>query len=63
MLIVDVKESESIDRALKRLKRKVQATGLISELRSRKHYTKPSVQRRNTLLKAQYKLKKQNEMS
>lgn len=55
MLIIDVKDSPSIDRALKQYKRKVEKTGVIKELRRRKHFTKPSVSRRTELLKAAYK--------
>ena len=55
MLIIDVKDNETIDRALKRYKRKFQKTGILKELRRRKHFTKPSVKRRNEILKAAYK--------
>lgn len=58
MLIINVKEEESIDRALKRYKRKVNATKIIKELRKRKHFEKPSVVRRNEILSASYRLKK-----
>lgn len=58
MLIINVKEEESIDRALKRYKRKVRATKVIQELRNRKNYTKPSVERRNEVLSAEYRSKK-----
>ena len=61
MLIINVKEGESIDKALRRYKRKFQKTGILKELRRRKHYTKPSIQRRNEILKAGYKLKKFGE--
>ena len=57
MLIINVKDQESIDRALKRYKRKVQRTGMIKELRRRKNFTKPSVERRNEILNAQYREK------
>lgn len=55
MLIVDVKSGESIDQALKRFKRKFQQTQIIQELRKRKEFTKPSITRRNEVLKALYK--------
>lgn len=61
MLIIEVKETESIDRALKRYKRKVQNVRLIQELRRRKEFVKPSVERRNEILKAVYRTKKQSE--
>lgn len=58
MLIINVKDEESIDRALKRYKRKVFSTGIIKEVRRRKTYTKPSVQRRMEVLGAEYRLHK-----
>jgi small subunit ribosomal protein S21 len=61
MLIIDVKNGESIDQALRRYKRKFQRTQIIKELRRRKEFTKPSVERRNQLLKAIYKQRKQRQ--
>ena len=43
MLIIPVKEGESIDKALKRFKRKFDRTGKLKSLRERQAYTKPSV--------------------
>ncbi|AVR45740.1 30S ribosomal protein S21 [Christiangramia fulva] len=54
MLIIPVKDGENIDRALKRFKRKFDKTGKMRELRSRQHFTKPSVERRQQVQKAQY---------
>lgn len=54
MLIIPVKEGESIEKALKKFKRKVEKTGLIKELRERQKYTKPSVRRREIIKKAIY---------
>ncbi len=59
MIIINVKDNESIDRALKRYKRKHRNIGLIRELRRRKQFTKPSVKRRKEVLKAKYLLEKQ----
>ena len=58
MIIINVKDSESIDRALRRYKRKHQKLGITKQLRSRKHFTKPSVRRRTEVLKAKYRLEK-----
>ena len=58
MLIIERKEGEIIDRTLKRYKRKHRDTKLRRELRNRKEYTKPSVRRRNEILKAIYSKKK-----
>jgi small subunit ribosomal protein S21 len=54
MLIIPVKEGESIEKALKKFKRKVEKTGLIRELRDRQKFTKPSVERRDEIKKAIY---------
>ncbi len=63
MIIVEVRENESIERALKKYKMKYNRSGLIRELRQRQHYTKPSVRRRNEMLKAVYRQQKQVELS
>ena len=52
MIIVPVKEGENIDKALKKLKRKFEKTGVLKELRNRQKFTKPSVVRREQRLKA-----------
>ena len=43
---VTVQNNESLERALRRFKRKVQRSGLYSELRKRRFYEKPSAQRK-----------------
>ncbi len=62
MLIIEVKENESIDRALKRYKRKYRNTRTLQEIRSRQYYEKPSVKRRHEVMKAIYREQKQREM-
>ncbi|TVQ88268.1 MAG: 30S ribosomal protein S21 [Bacteroidetes bacterium] len=54
MIIVPMKEGENIDRALKKLKRKFEKTGILKELRERQKFTKPSVIRREQKIKAKY---------
>lgn len=54
MLIVDTRESESLDRALKKYKKKFEKAGMLRQLRERQTFTKPSVRRRNTVLRAAY---------
>ena len=48
MLIVNVKDHGSIERALKVLKRKVSDTQQLKELRARKEFVKPCEVRRQT---------------
>ena len=54
MIIIPVKEGESIDRALKKYKRKFEKTGVVKELRLRQKFTKPSIVDREQRLKAIY---------
>lgn len=55
MLIIDIRDGENIDKALKRYKRKFQNAGIMRQLRERREFVKPSVKRRDAILKAVYK--------
>ena len=57
MLIINIKENESIDKALKRFKKKFEKTGVLKELRDRTSFTKPSVRRRGQVIRAAYRQK------
>ncbi|MFZ2284309.1 MAG: 30S ribosomal protein S21 [Lutibacter sp.] len=54
MLIIQVKEGENIDRALKRYKQKTRRTKLINNLRDQKQFIKKSVKNRKKIGKAIY---------
>ncbi|MFT4735536.1 MAG: small subunit ribosomal protein S21 [Algoriphagus sp.] len=54
MLQIKVKENESVEKALKRFKKKFERTRVLRQLRSRKQFTKKSVDRRFEILKAKY---------
>ena len=54
MIIINVKDGESLDKALKRFKKKFEKTGILKELRSRTAFEKPSVTRRTEIKKAAY---------
>ena len=43
---VRVKDNESLDSALRRFKRSCAKAGVMSEVRKREHYEKPSVKRK-----------------
>jgi small subunit ribosomal protein S21 len=58
MIIVQLKQNENIEKALKTLKSKVIKTKQNKVLTGRKEYTKKSVKRRTEILKAVYKEKK-----
>lgn len=54
MIIVQVKENENIERALKKFKRKFEKTGVTKELRRRQQFDKPSVLKRLKMEHAVY---------
>ena len=46
MAEIRVKDNESLDSALRRFKRSCAKAGVLSEVRKREHYEKPSVRRK-----------------
>ena len=55
MLIIDSKDCENIDKALKKYKKKFEKSRVLLQLRERQAFMKPSVRRRTQVLKAVYK--------
>lgn len=55
MLIIDARESDSLDKALKVYKKKFEKAGIMKELRARQAFTKPSIANRAQKLKAVYR--------
>jgi small subunit ribosomal protein S21 len=49
---VRVREGESFESALKRFKKQCEKAGILSEIRKREHYEKPSVRRKKKALAA-----------
>lgn len=58
MLIIKVEGNDTIEKALKKYKRKFDKVKTLRELRSRKEFTKKSVRKREGLKKAVYLQKK-----
>ena len=54
MIIVQLKEGENIEKALKKFKRKYEKTGIVKELRKRQAFVKPSVVKRKKKQHAVY---------
>ena len=46
MAEIRIKDNESLDSALRRFKRQCAKSGVLSEIRKREHYEKPSVKRK-----------------
>ena len=49
MTKVVVKEGEPFEKALKRFTKKVEAAGVLKEVRSREHYLKPSIRKKEKM--------------
>lgn len=49
---VRIKENEPFENALRRFKKQVEKTGVLSEVRKREHYEKPSIKRKKKALAA-----------
>ncbi len=60
MLIIDSKDCENIDKALKKYKKKYEKSRTLNQLRDRQAFTKPSIRKRTQTLKAIYRLKMEN---
>lgn len=60
MLIIPVKEGENIERAIKKYKKKFEKTKVMRELRERKQFTKPSINKRQERIRASYKQRMQS---
>lgn len=56
MPVVHVREEESFENALRRFKRKCEKAGVLTELKKRQHFEKPSVKRKRKLVQARKKM-------
>ena len=52
---VRIEDGESLESALKRFKKKVQKAGILTEVRRREHYEKPSVKKKRKSANARKK--------
>ena len=58
MPLIKVREDESLENALRRFKRKCEKSGILTEIKKRQHYEKPSVKRKRKAIAARKKLLK-----
>ena len=58
MPLIKVREDESLENALKRFKRKCEKSGILTEIKKRQYFEKPSVKRKRKALAARKKLLK-----
>jgi small subunit ribosomal protein S21 len=63
MPLVKVREGESFESAVRRFKKQCEKAGILTEVRKREHYEKPSVKRKRKSLAAQKRLEKKSRGS
>jgi small subunit ribosomal protein S21 len=63
MPAVRVKQNEPFESALKRFKKQCEKAGILSEVKKREHYEKPSVKRKRKAMAARKKALKRARMS
>ena len=51
---IKLKKGESVERALRRLKKKIDREGVLKEVRNHRHYEKPSERKRRKLKMARF---------
>ncbi|MEW6408585.1 MAG: 30S ribosomal protein S21 [Nitrospirota bacterium] len=59
---IKVKESESLENALRRFKKQCEKEGILSEIKKREHYEKPSIRRKKKLLASRKKAFKRTKI-
>jgi small subunit ribosomal protein S21 len=60
---IRVRESDSFENALKRFKKQCEKEGILSEIKKREHYDKPSVKKKKKALAARKKAAKRVKIS
>jgi len=64
MTVIKVKENESFEQAMKRFKKSCEKAGILTELRRREYYDKPSISKKKKAAAARKRaLKKMRRMS
>ena len=58
MPVVHVRDEESFENALRRFKRKCEKAGVLTELKKRQHFEKPSVKRKRKQIQAKKKIQR-----
>lgn len=58
MPLVKVRENESIENALRKFKRQCEKEGILSDVRKKEHYEKPSVKKKKKIIAARKKAAK-----
>jgi len=61
LALVKIREGEGFEGALRRFKKQVEKSGILSELKKREHYEKPSVRKKKKSIAARKRLLKKQK--
>jgi len=59
---VKVRDNESLDSALKHFKKQCEKEGILSEIKKKEHYEKPSVKKKKKIVEARKKAAKKTRV-
>jgi small subunit ribosomal protein S21 len=62
MVGVKIRENESFESALRRFKKQCEKAGILSEIKKREHYEKPSVKKKRKTIAARKKASKRERI-
>ena len=62
MPLVRVKDAESLESALRHFKKKCEREGILSEIKKREHYEKPSIKRKKKIIAARKKATRRTKL-
>lgn len=63
MAIIRIRDGESFEQALRRFKKQVEKSGILSEIKKREHFEKPSVRKKKKSMAARKRLLKKMRKS
>ncbi len=62
MAFTKIRESESFEQAFRRFKKSCEKSGILSEVKKREHYEKPSIRKKKKSINARKRLAKKKRM-
>lgn len=60
MAFIRIRESESFEQAFRRFKKSCEKSGILSEVKKREHYEKPSIRKKKKSINARKRLAKKS---
>ncbi len=61
MAMIRIREGEGFEQALRRFKKQVEKSGILSEVKKREHFEKPSVRKKKKSIAARKRLLKKSK--